>query len=169
MLFSPPFKFSANHNVPFSLPPRQPSFAVFYDEKKEMYCKYNNGKGYGNYRAPEEFEADDLNEQIDVFSMGNNIFGLLTGLWVFPENEDDGVVQKKIIKGEISPIDDRYRTRSYVEGRLVEIMERCWEYVPKKRANIFEVVDFLRQTKTEYDRRVAAEEEERPPPSGYGL
>ena len=45
------------------------------------------------YRSPEEFAARDLNEQIDVFSFGNNIYALLTGLWVFYENEDDGVVQ----------------------------------------------------------------------------
>ena len=135
---------------------------MFYDEENERYCKYNNGKGYGNYRAPEEFDARDLNEQIDVYSMGNNVYGLLTGLWVFYENEDDGVVQDKVIKGKSPFIDERYRTRSYIEGRLVEIMERCLEFKPDKRATIFEVVEFLRETKAEYDRRVAAGEEKAP-------
>ena len=41
------------------------------------YCKYNNGHGFGNYRAPEEFAAEDLDEKIDVFSFGNNIYGLV--------------------------------------------------------------------------------------------
>jgi len=36
---------------------------------------------------------DWLDEKIDVFSFGNNIYGLLTGLWVFYENDDDEVVQ----------------------------------------------------------------------------
>ena len=45
------------------------------------------------YRSPEEFAANDLNEKIDIFSFGNNIYGLLTGLWVFYDNEDDEVVQ----------------------------------------------------------------------------
>ena len=44
------------------------------------------------YRAPEEFDATYLDEKIDVFSFGNNIYGLLTGLWVFYDTDDDGVV-----------------------------------------------------------------------------
>ena len=114
------------------------------------------GKGYGNYRAPEEFAAFDLDEKIDVYSMGNNIYGLLTGLWVFYENEDDGVVQTKIIDGDLPYIDERYRTRSYIEGKLVEIMERCWIYNTEDRVDIFQVIEFLRDTKAEYERRVAA-------------
>jgi len=64
-----------------------------YDPEKQEYCKYNNGRGYGNYRSPEEFDTRDLDEKIDVWSFGNNIYGLLTGLWVFYEDEDDGVAQ----------------------------------------------------------------------------
>lgn len=45
------------------------------------------------YRAPEENRDDWLDEKIDIFSFGNNIYGLLTGLWVFYENDDDIVVQ----------------------------------------------------------------------------
>lgn len=36
---------------------------------------------------------DDLDEKIDIYSFGNNLYGLLTGLWVFYENDDDKVVQ----------------------------------------------------------------------------
>lgn len=45
------------------------------------------------YRAPEEFASRDLNEQIDVFSFGSNIYALLTGLWVFYDNDNDAEVQ----------------------------------------------------------------------------
>jgi serine/threonine protein kinase len=44
------------------------------------------------YRSPEEFANRPLDEKIDVWSFGNNIYGLLTGLWVFYQNDDDGVV-----------------------------------------------------------------------------
>jgi len=49
-----------------------------FDPVKQEYCKYNNGHGYGNYRSPEEFAGHDLDEQIDVFSFGNNIYGLVS-------------------------------------------------------------------------------------------
>ena len=129
---------------------------LFWDEDNERYCKHTNWGGYGNYRSPEEFDAQNTNEQIDVFSLGNNIYGLLTGLWVFYENEDDEVVQKKIMDGETAFIDERYRTRSYIEGRMVEIIERCWDYKPEERATIFEVVEYLRETKETFLRLEAA-------------
>lgn len=87
----------------------------------------------------------------------NNKQGRMLGSWLtfsmlpslpFPfvvENEDDEVVAGKIVNHTISFIDDRYRTRSYIEGRMVQIMERCWVYDMDKRADIFEVVDLLRQ------------------------
>jgi len=116
---------------------------MLYDAKHKQYCRYRNGSVYGNYRAPEEFSNRHLNEKIDVWSMGNNIYALLTGLWVYYDNQDDQEVQKIAKKGQLPYIDPRYRTRSFAEGKLVEIMERCWEYEPDNRADIFEVSDFL--------------------------
>ena len=51
-----------------------------FNPDKGEYCKYNNGPGYGNYRSPEEFSEKtmDLDEKIDVFSFGNNIYGLVS-------------------------------------------------------------------------------------------
>eukprot|EP00586_Coscinodiscus_wailesii_P018368 CAMPEP_0172497374 /NCGR_PEP_ID=MMETSP1066-20121228/99037_1 /TAXON_ID=671091 /ORGANISM="Coscinodiscus wailesii, Strain CCMP2513" /LENGTH=363 /DNA_ID=CAMNT_0013270107 /DNA_START=655 /DNA_END=1746 /DNA_ORIENTATION=- len=117
---------------------------MLWDESKQTYCKYKNGGGYGQYRAPEEFDNKPLDEKIDIFSLGNNIYGLLTGLWNFYAYEDDAAIQKMIIKGDTAYVDERYETRSYAEGALVKIMKRCWEYEPEDRPDIFEVVTFLR-------------------------
>lgn len=108
---------------------------------------------FSQYRSPEEYSERDLNEKLDVYSFGNNIYGLLTGLWVFYENEDDELVQKMVVNGTQAFIDERYRTRSYIEGRLVELMEKCWTYDPKKRISIFEAVAFLKETVKEHERR----------------
>jgi hypothetical protein len=51
--------------------------------------------------------------------------------------------QKDIANGKRAFIDPRYRTRSYIEGKLVEIMEQTWLQDRTKRPSIFEVVDFL--------------------------
>jgi hypothetical protein len=117
-----------------------------YNPTKQQYCKYNNGHGNGNYRAPEEFEAKDLNEQIDVFSFGNNIYGLLTGLWVFYDDQDYDSVQARLIRGERAYVDPRWRLRSKIESRLIDIMIQCWESDPdNKRITIFEAVRQLQQ------------------------
>jgi hypothetical protein len=52
-----------------------------WDLLKGEYCKFNNGEAFSQYRAPEEFAARNLDEKIDMFSFGNNIYAMLTGLW----------------------------------------------------------------------------------------
>lgn len=123
-----------------------------WNVKDKEYCKFSNGGGYGNYRSPEEFADGWLDEKIDVFSFGNNLYALLTGLWVFYENEDDEVVRGKLVDGETAFIDDRYQNRSYAEGKLVELIKLTWKYNPSHRIDIFDAVDFLKNALQENKR-----------------
>lgn len=45
------------------------------------------------YRSPEEDQDMALNEKIDVYSLGNNFYSILTGLWIHYDVQDDTVVQ----------------------------------------------------------------------------
>jgi serine/threonine protein kinase len=95
------------------------------------------------YRSPEEFEGELADEKIDVYSMGNTIYVLLTGYWPFYEDKSYSVVQGKVMNATRPFVDDRYRHRSFIEGQMVEIMERMWEHDPADRPSIFEVIAFL--------------------------
>jgi hypothetical protein len=100
------------------------------------------------YRSPEEYSSAELDEGIDVYTFGNNIYSLLTGLWVFYDTDDDSVVQKKVINGTRAYVDPRWRERSYIENKLVDVMEQCWvNDKHKKRIDIFQVVKLLREIK----------------------
>jgi len=123
-----------------------------YDIEQGKYCRYKNGKGGGNYRSPEEYSDNVLNEKIDIWSMGNNIYALLTGLWIFYDDNDEKLMHSKVASGEIAFIDPRYKTRSYAEKKLVEIMEKCWKFDPDERPEIFEVVQYLRNAIRENDK-----------------
>ena len=103
------------------------------------------------YRAPEEFLGEPIDEQIDVYSMGNNIYCLLTGLWPFYEDQHYSAVQAKVLQQERPFIDPRYRTRSFIERRLIEVMEAMWAHDPAQRPTIFAVVQHLRQTKASWE------------------
>jgi serine/threonine protein kinase len=85
-----------------------------------------------------------LNEKIDVWSLGMNMYALLTGINPFYDEMAAEVVQHKVVNGEKPYIDPRYRSRSSAEGQLVEIMERCWTYDADERPDIFEVVRLLK-------------------------
>lgn len=94
-----------------------------------------------------------------MFSYGNNIYGLLTGLWIFYEDEDDQVVQQKVTNQEIAYIDPRYETRSYAEGVLVKVLKDCWIHDPDERVDIFHVVKQLRDAVKENDRLMKEEQQ----------
>lgn len=117
---------------------------MLYDPESEEYCKYLNGPVFGNYRSPEEVNVEPLDEKIDVFSYGNNLHSVLTGLWVYYYETDDQVMQGYIEKGELPWIDPRYRTRSFGEAFLVRLMEICWFYYPNERPSIFDVIALLK-------------------------
>jgi serine/threonine protein kinase len=115
------------------------------------YCKYRNGGVYGIHRAPEENAEGMLNEQIDVYSLGNIYYSLLTGLWNFYSYEDDEVVQQKVIFGDVPYLDDRYRTRSFAEKALVEAIEYTLVHNVHHRPSIFQVVDFMTRAMAQND------------------
>ncbi len=122
--------------------------AMLFNEKKGEYCHYQNGPGGGDWRAPEEYDDGYLDEKIDVWSFGNNVYSLLTGLYVFYDvfGEDEyKVIKKKILNGEKTVIDPVYQTRSYIEQSLVEIIEKCWTFDPNERPSIFEIIDDLKK------------------------
>jgi len=98
------------------------------------------------YRSPEEYNNKALDEKVDIFSFGNNIYALLTGLWPFYDTNSNDEVQEKIRNGELPFVDPRFQQQSYGEKKLVEILQRCWIYDPSKRADIFEIVQLLQDT-----------------------
>jgi serine/threonine protein kinase len=54
--------------------------AEFLEHNGTMFCKADRGYWSGSYRSPEEFLGEPIDEKIDVYSMGNNIYTLVTGL-----------------------------------------------------------------------------------------
>jgi serine/threonine protein kinase len=119
---------------------------------EQDYCKFDGGKfGEAPLKSPEEiFGSRYQTETVDIWGMGHTIYSLLTGLYPYYDEfskKDKALVLDAIMKGMKPFVDDRYRTRSFIESRLVEIMEKCWDNDPDKRVDIFTIVHHLRQTK----------------------
>jgi serine/threonine protein kinase len=116
-----------------------------WNYEKQEYCKYFRGFE-STFKAPEEIGGGYLDESVDIWPMGNLIFGLLTGLFPFYDLTNSEEIKNMTKKGP-PYIDPRYKTRSYAEGRMVEIMEKCHQVNATERVDIFEVVRHLRETK----------------------
>jgi hypothetical protein len=121
-----------------------------WSRSENDYCKVDRGEWGGMYRSPEEFEGELADEKIDVYSMGNNIYVLLTGYWPFYEYSAYSVVQAKVLNATRPFVDDRYRHRSFIESQMIEIMERMWEHDPANRPSIFEVIAFLTNVRAKH-------------------
>lgn len=108
-----------------------------------MHFWLHSPPGFFQWRSPEEYFDNPLDEKVDVFSLGNNIYGLLTGLQVFYDEHETEKVQDRVRHGEKAYIDPRFTEKSLAEAKLVEIITRCHQYHPADRPSIFEVVTFL--------------------------
>lgn len=133
---------------------------MLWNEKDQEYCRYINHPGHGDWRAPEEYFDYPLDEKIDIWSLGNNMYSVLTGVYPFYDTLETKEVQKKVKAGEVPYIDERWRTRSYAEGKLVELIERCYAFKPDERIDIFDTVRFLRDAVEENTRHHLHEDQE---------
>lgn len=113
--------------------------------------------GVFKWRSPEEYFERNHDEKIDVYSLGNNFFGLLTGLEPFWEEESWDRMKVRVMQGDKAPIDPRYRERSVADAKLAEVIDWCHEFDPQKRPSIFDVVQFLRDAMKELDAIASAE------------
>ena len=134
------------------------AYVMQWNSKKQSYC-YRYAEFGGTYRAPEEYEGQAQDETKDVYGFGNNMYTLLTGLYPYYDEifqyetaavkDEDFTdnLEDEIVKGKRPFIDDRYRTRSYIESMLVKVMETCWAGNRNDRPSMAFVVDFLQKVK----------------------
>ncbi len=89
---------------------------------------------------------EEQTEKIDVYSLGNVIFSILTGLYPFDDLEMEDA-QKKVMNGETPPIPVEYLKSNHpIDKALVQAMKMCWVYNWQDRANASDVRDFLMNT-----------------------
>ena len=126
---------------------------LWFDQEKEEYCKVILGAANGELRSPEEYRVDAVDEKIDVYSFGNVIYTLLTGIYPYDDYPDDDVSPGDLsIDGILPPVGYEIRGASFAESALASVMDKCYEYHAEKRLDIFTVVELLRKA-TELNNR----------------
>jgi len=117
---------------------------LFWNEDEQRYCKFWSSQ-WGVSRAPEEMKGGYIDGSADVLTFGKVLYKVLTGYRPYRHVSYDEACEL-IRKGQYPEIDPRYRSRSYIEGRLVDIMEQMWVYKAEDRPSIFDVLVHLRET-----------------------
>ena len=124
------------------------------------YCPVERCYG-GSYRAPEDLRCEENgNEASDTYSLGNNFYMLLTGMW--PHYEFQGQrkeLYKLIRKGLKRPyIDPAFYNRSVVEDTLIQLMKACWEQKVSNRISVFDVLKELYHVRDQLQQEAKAQE-----------
>jgi len=117
---------------------------------------------FHKYRAPEEYKVEALSEKVDVFSLGNIIYSIITGSFPF-EGTFEGREfsskegRKRVKNGEKPPLKKEYReSDNPIDRVFLKAMELCFVYRWQDRAQAYEVRDLLlnglRDAKAYYER-----------------
>jgi len=114
-----------------------------WNPKKHEHCGFKVQKNGGQWRAPEEFRYDFETEKVDVYSLGNVLHFLLTGITTFHPYEKNAV--DYVLKGERPPIHELVvNSKDPYNIAMVKAIRMCWEEDPKKRASAKEVAAVLK-------------------------
>jgi serine/threonine protein kinase len=119
-----------------------------YNAQEQQFCLHTSPSG--NYKAPEYFHKPMfLNEQSDVWALGCILFGILTGVMPYHEFFTDKEYMEQTRRGIPPVLNEAFRSdkASFIERRMVEIMDEMFNIIRAERSSIFDVVERLHETR----------------------
>eukprot|EP00980_Cylindrotheca_fusiformis_P000594 scaffold154_cov129-Cylindrotheca_fusiformis.AAC.11 len=116
-----------------------------WNKKTNEPCGFEVGSNAGVFRSPEEYDYDEETEKVDVYSVGNLFYGLLTGMFPFEiEKLSSKEVKQAVRRGERPNIDESYKnsTNPYTQA-LVKSISMCWIQDPEDRVSAAKLLEFI--------------------------
>eukprot|EP00554_Chaetoceros_debilis_P016313 CAMPEP_0194126954 /NCGR_PEP_ID=MMETSP0150-20130528/60262_1 /TAXON_ID=122233 /ORGANISM="Chaetoceros debilis, Strain MM31A-1" /LENGTH=503 /DNA_ID=CAMNT_0038820843 /DNA_START=223 /DNA_END=1734 /DNA_ORIENTATION=- len=109
-------------------------------------CPFRVSSNPGKFRSPEEYAYEPETEKVDVYSMGNLFYSLLTEIW--PNEKMKSKDAQNAVMNNIRPVvPDKVLQMSEAGDLSVQIlltaMQKCWTYKPSKRPSSKEIVAYL--------------------------
>jgi len=119
-------------------------FMRVYKEDKST-CGFYVGANPGKFRAPEEYEYEEENEMIDVFSMGNIFYAILSGSMPF-EGQKESKAQKKVMDGIRPHVSTEIKeSKDIAISAIYSATKACWAQKPSNRPKAAAVRDQLKE------------------------
>jgi len=109
----------------------------------EDLCGYEVGNNPGTFRSPEEYNYKMQTEKVDVYSMGNIFYSLLTEEWPYEDMKEKKAINLLKV-GIPPPIGIKLQESSDPIVRIMlKAIRMCWINNPGKRATAKEVEEYL--------------------------
>lgn len=116
-----------------------------WNPQSKQICKFIVGSNPGKNRAPEEYAHQPETEKIDVYSLGNIFYMLLTRRWPFSGTEEK-VVYEKIKSGIRPPIPEIIQNSTNpIQLTLMQAMQMCHIHNPENRSTALELIQFFKE------------------------
>lgn len=113
--------------------------------KDHVYCKHTSNF-VGGVHAPESVRGEAVDTSTDMWKLAGVFFSILRGEAPY-QKTGRGQKLRAIANGTPpTAFADRMAMKDPMETRLAAIMDRCYQAAPEDRANIFEVVQYLKET-----------------------
>lgn len=111
------------------------------NENNGQVCPYKITHNPGKFRSPEEYNYFDQTEKVDIYSMGNILYSIITEKWPFDELDNAKDAQEKIKNGTRPLIPEFPHDEALFA--LAKIVRLCWKQNAKDRPNAKDVVSAL--------------------------
>ena len=113
-------------------------------------CKVKIPSAPGGNRSPEEYELQKIDSKIDIFSTGNVLFNILTGVEPWGRDVMRMDIQKNIKKGKLPEISDDFRKPGTIDAGIAEIVVHAYAFRPEDRWDATLIIHELERIKKEY-------------------
>lgn len=114
---------------------------IRWDIEKNKPCDFYIGASPGRYRSPEEYNSDHYTEKIDVYSLGNVIYAILTKHAPFYKMKQRKAMEL-VKNGKRPPIPDGLQETE--DKAMIDAIKMCWVQNEKERSSARDVEIFLR-------------------------
>jgi len=114
---------------------------IAFKPKKGTPCPFTVSNNPGKFRSPEEYDYTDETEKVDVYSLGNVFYSLLTEKWPFAEFTDEEA-QAKIQNGERPVLGMENSTDPFVQV-LKNTIHLSWTHDASERPSSKDLVSYL--------------------------
>lgn len=113
---------------------------LFSKSDVKRTCSYPSSL---KFRAPEEYAFLEENEMVDIYSMGNIFYSILSGNMPF-EGQKESKAQKKVLDGVRPKIPDEIKqSDDFAVQKLISITKKCWSKKAKDRPSAASIRDEL--------------------------
>eukprot|EP00594_Rhizosolenia_setigera_P011615 CAMPEP_0178958884 /NCGR_PEP_ID=MMETSP0789-20121207/11922_1 /TAXON_ID=3005 /ORGANISM="Rhizosolenia setigera, Strain CCMP 1694" /LENGTH=658 /DNA_ID=CAMNT_0020641703 /DNA_START=106 /DNA_END=2085 /DNA_ORIENTATION=- len=124
-------------------------------EKSYQACPTRIPSAPGDFRSPEEYHKDFVDEKLDIFSVGHVLHGIMTGRKK-PFSKDIGNVPNYVKQGGKPEISSGY-FQSPSDKELANLIMETYRHNPQKRISASELVSELENLIVEEKKRLGSE------------